>query len=178
MSTAANSYCYLDTSALVHWALGVGGSPEPDDKTGMNSVAGLIASDCTVAATPVTLVELNTVLYTKVRAGDGWLSKYGTEELDEAWSQLMTWLETEEILVRNLGLRTFEKTMACVSDATCLNGRNVRAWDVVHLYEALRWADEVENTVAVATSDQDFAVLLEIFPEFGPHVQILDVTQT
>ena len=88
--------------------------------------------------------------------------------------QFMKWLADECIRIRPLGRRAFEIGMAYVT-STCPDGAGMRGWDAIHLYEACRWAREARE-VTIATSDNDFAKAIKLFPEFGNYVDILDTT--
>jgi hypothetical protein len=76
---------------------------------------------------------------------------------------------------RPLGRRTFEMGMAYVGMVSA-HGRRMRGWDAIHLYEACRWAREAGEKVTLATSDKDFGKTIDLFPEFGNFVDILDTT--
>lgn len=87
----------------------------------------------------------------------------------------MQWLADGEIKVRSLGPKAFEMGMAYVASASREHSRKMKAWDAIHLYEACRWSRELNQQIAIATADNDFEKFIELFPEFGKHVRVLDV---
>jgi hypothetical protein len=86
----------------------------------------------------------------------------------------MKWIASERIIVPQLGQRAFEVGMSYVASATRQHGRRVHAWDAIHLSEACRLSRQLGTRVTLATSDSDFASLLEIYPEFQTYVQLQD----
>jgi hypothetical protein len=42
-------------------------------------------------------------------------------------------------------------------------------------YEASQWARVIEREVIIATSDSDFADILQVFPEFASNVSLRDL---
>lgn len=170
-----SDYVYLDTSGLIGWACGTSGSAEARDLTCTKNVAQLVRSDAILVASPVTLAEFSTVLHGLVRDGQGWRSSFDLGSADRVEEQLMRWLAQGDLKVRNLGPKAFEMGMVYVASASREHGRKMRAWDAIHLYEACRWSRELDQQVSLATGDDDFAKFIEIFPEFGKHVLILDV---
>ena len=167
---------YLDTSAIVRYALGSNGSPDQRDINGEKALRGLIEGNHRVAASPVTLAELSSVLYTQMRDSTGWFANFNEPEVLKAEHDLMGWIASGTVRVRNLGPRAFEMGMSYVSAATREHGRKMKAWDAIHLYEATRWSLEHDEQVTLATADKDFTGFLDAFPEFSKHVVLLDTT--
>lgn len=168
---------YLDTSALVRYALAINGSPEGRDHRGARMLRSLLDSDDKLAASPITLAEFSSVMYTQLRDTTGWLAHFNEAEVDRAEGELMTWIATGSVRVRNLGPQAFEMGMSYVGAASREHKRKMQAWDAIHLYEACRWSREAEAQVVIATADSDFQGFLDVFPEFGRHVRLLDVTR-
>lgn len=167
---------YLDTSALVRYALAINGSPEQRDQTGKQTLRGLLESDARLGASPITLAEFSSVIYTHLRDNAGWLTKFDEAAVDRADTELMTWIATGAVRVRNLGARALEMGMSYVGAASREHGRKMKAWDAIHLYEACRWSRESGEQVVIATADSDFQGFLDVFPEFTEHVSLLDTT--
>jgi predicted nucleic acid-binding protein len=165
----------LDASVLVHYALGINGSPEPGDQNGTQGLQALIDSDARLGASPITLAEFSSVMYTKLRDSAGWLASFDEAAVDRADAELMRWIATGQVRIRPLGARAFEMGMAYVSSAS-RQQRKMKAWDAIHLYEACRWARELDEQVVLATADKDFTRFVDIFPEFGRQVRLLDTT--
>lgn len=167
---------YLDASALVAHALGSNGSPDPRDQNGARALRELIDGQERVAASPITLAESSSVLYTHMRKTEDWFNGFNQPQVDAAETELMSWIATGALRVRNLGSRAFEMGMSYVAAASREHGRKMKAWDAIHLYEACRWSREHDEQVVIATADTDFAGFLEVFPEFDKHVRLLDTT--
>lgn len=115
------------------------------------------------------------MLYDYVRTDKDWGSYFGPEDADACTEQFMQWLADGTLTIRPLDRRAFEMGMAYVEMAATRN-RRMRGWDAIHLYEAARWSRDAEQKVTIATSDGDFAKMIELFPEFGAHLDVLDVT--
>lgn len=168
-------FVYLDTSALMRWAAAVSGSPKDRDKRGQRKIESLIAGNDKLAGSPITVAEYTSVLYDFVRSQEEWASFFDASDADACTEQFMKWLADGSIAIRPLGRRAFEMGMAYVG-MVAKQGRKMRGWDAIHLYEACRWAREVEQKVVLATSDKDFAKMIALFPEFGEYVDVVDVT--
>ena len=168
-------HVYLDASVVVHYALGINGSPEQGDQKGEQGLQALLDSDARLGASPVTVAEFSSVMYTKLRDGAGWLAGFDEAAVDRADAAFMRWIATGRVRIRPLGARAFEMGMAYVSSAS-RQQRKMKAWDAIHLYEACRWARELNEQVVLATADKDFTRFLEVFPEFGKQVRLLDTT--
>lgn len=167
---------YLDTSAIVRYALAINGSPHQRDQTGQQTLRDLLDSDATIVASPITLAEFSSVMYTHLRDTTDWLGAFDEEAVDRAEKELMTWISTGRVRVRNLGARAFEMGMSYVGAASREHARKMKAWDAIHLYEACRWSREIGEQVIIATADSDFQGFLDVFPEFCQHVRLLDTT--
>lgn len=176
MSRDVPDRVYLDTSAIVRYALAIGGSPHQRDEAGRQTLQTLLDSDDKLTASPITLAEFSSVMYTHLRDSSDWLVNFKKEHVDQADTQLMEWLTTGAIRIRNLGPRAFEMGMSYVGAASREHNRRMKAWDAIHLYEACRWSREAEEQVVIATADSDFQGFLDVFPEFGKHVRVLDTT--
>jgi hypothetical protein len=68
--------------------------------------------------------------------------------------------------------------MMYAAEATRIASARLLAWDAPHLYEAVRWSQELGPGVLVkiATSDSDFARFLQVLPELAGEVEVLDIT--
>jgi hypothetical protein len=115
------------------------------------------------------------VLYDHVRSDESWASYFEAIDADRCIKQFMEWLADDTITIRPLGRRAFEMGMA-YAGAVAAQGRRMRGWDAIHLYEACRWARETGEQVVLATSDHDFQKAVNLFPEFGNFVRILNTT--
>lgn len=168
---------YLDTSAIVRYSLAANGSPHARDQKGRQTLQRLIDSDDTLAASPITLAEFSSVLYTHLRDDQGWLKGFDEARVDAAERHVMEWIAVGRIRVRNLGPRAFVMGMAYVAAISREHKRNLRAWDAIHLYEACRWSRESnDQQVVLATADSDFKGFLEAFTEFNSYVRVLSTT--
>lgn len=167
---------YLDTSAVVRFGLALAGSPDQRDIDGASTLNEILDGEAKVAASPVTLAEYSSVVHTCLRRNDGWYQGFGEDEVDRAEGELMALIARNRVRIRQLGPRAFEMGMSYVSAATRDHGRAFKAWDAIHLYEACRWAREIEEQVTVATADEDFQTFIDLFPEFAVHAQVLDTT--
>ena len=167
---------YLDTSALVSYALGLCGSPDARDQKGKQAIEGLLTSDDKLAASPITLAEFSSVMYTYLRSSEGWLTQLGEADVDQAEADVMGRIATGSIRVRNLGPRAFEMGMSYVGAISREYQRKMKAWDAIHLYEACRWARETDEQVVIATADSDFKGFLDVFPAFCKHVRVVNTT--
>jgi hypothetical protein len=166
---------YLDSSALMRWALAIGGSTETRDCRGCEVLKELEASGQPLVASPITIAEFTSVLHDAVRTEKPWGAFFELSDADQCTETFMRWLADGAIEIRPLGRRAFEMGMAYVA-MVAREGRRMRGWDAIHLYEACRLAREGGVPVTLATSDGDFAKILELFPEFARFVQILDTT--
>ena len=167
---------YLDTSAVVCFGLAIAGSPDQRDIDGGNSLNQILSSEAKVSASPVTLAEYCSVLHTYLRKTDGWFQNFGEEQVDLAEGELMGLIATNRVRIRQLGPRAFEMGMSYVSAASRDHSRTFKAWDAIHLYEACRWAREIDEQVVIATADTDFQRFIDLFPEFAAHARVLDTT--
>jgi hypothetical protein len=159
----------------MRWALAIGGSPEARDIRGRDALEALISGPQQLSGSPITIAEFTSVLHDAVRTQETWASFFGVSDADRCMAQFMTWLADESIRVRPLGRQAFEMGMAYVTSVSRM-GRRMRGWDAIHLYEACRWAREAGERVTIATSDDDFAKAIKLFPEFGNYVVVLDTT--
>ena len=168
---------YFDSNLLVYWAAGRSGSQEPRDRQSTANVEHIVKGNSALYLSPLTLVEFNSVLYKLVRQKQGPYSQIDSTAAASAEQQLMKWIADKRIVVPQLGQRAFEVGMSYVASATRQHGRRVYAWDAIHLFEVCRLARQLDTRVVLATSDSDFASLLEIFPEFNTYVELRDFAQ-
>jgi predicted nucleic acid-binding protein len=174
---AVSDRVYLDASAVVAHALGLAGSPDPRNQNGHAGLEALIAGEDDLVGSPITLAEFSSVMYTKLRDGQGWLASFDNEAVLAAETRLMGWLASGRLRIRHLGPRAFEMGMAYVAAASREHGRKMKAWDAIHLYEACRWSRENGDVqITLATGDSDFNNFCTVFPEFQKHVRIIDTT--
>lgn len=172
MSNAVADAVYFDTNPLVYWARGCAGSPEERDQRCASSLQALIDGSDSLACSPITLAEFTNTLWKLVRKQD-----IAGAAADNAFGVLMGYLANGRIRVENLRPRAFEVGMAIVGAGTREHGRAFHAWDAIHLFEACQWARTLNNgrKVVIATSDSDFASIIEVFPEFGRYVELRDL---
>lgn len=166
---------YVDTSALMRWSAAVSGSPFERDERGRVAFEALLDGDDFLGGSPITVAEYTSVLHDCVRSDEEWAAYFEAEHAEACMRQFMKWLADGDITIRPLGRTAFEMGMAYVAMVSA-HGRKMRGWDAIHLYEACRWARDSQETVKIATSDSDFAKTIKLFPEFGDHVDVLDVT--
>lgn len=169
---------YLDTSAVLRWAFCVGGSPLPRDKAGHDTMERLLAGDHVLVVSPITLIEVTTNLVDKVRDLNGWYAGYDAPQAEATIAALMRHLGSGgRIRARSLSPRAFEMAMMWVAEAVRIRGSRLKAWDALHLSEAVRWARELGEgqVVKLATSNSDFEDFLRVLPELRAHVVVLNV---
>jgi hypothetical protein len=159
----------------MRWACATSGSPDPRDARGHATLDALIAGPGELCGSPITVAEYTSVLYDYVRTNAEWGAYFEAADADRCMKTFMEWLATDTLKIRPLGHRAFEMGMAYVG-AVAAQGRRMRGWDAMHLYEACRWARETEAQVVLATSDSDFQKVIGIYPEFGRFVRVLDTT--
>lgn len=169
---------YFDTNPLVYWAAGRTGSTDSQDQTAYGNIELLVNGDSSLYLSPLTLVEFNSALYKLVRKTEGPHATFCIGDATDAEQQLMKWIADGRIEVPQLGQRAFEVGMSYVAAATRQHGRRVHVWDAIHLFQACRLARELRQTVIIATTDSDFATLVDIFPEFAALVEIRDFAAT
>jgi hypothetical protein len=159
----------------MRWACAASGSTDARDHRGKLVLDGLLAGSQEVCGSPITVAEYTSVIYDHVRTSEAWGEYFESEDADRCVKEFMRWLADERLTIRPLGRRAFEMGMAYVSSVAA-RGRRMRGWDAIHLYEACRWARETGEQVVIATSDSDFQKTVNLFPEFGTFVSILDTT--
>jgi hypothetical protein len=166
---------YLDTTVLVRWATAVSGSPHDRDQRGRQALEALISGAKQLGGSPITVAEFTSVLHDHVRSQEVWAEYFDATDATACMQQLMRWLADGVIVIRPLGRGAFEMGMAYVGMVSA-HGRKMQCWDAIHLFEACRWARDAGEMVTIATSDNDFAKTIKLFPEFGAYVDVLDVT--
>jgi hypothetical protein len=159
----------------MRWACATSGSPHARDHSGKHALEVLLNGPSELCGSPITVAEYTSVLYDHVRSDESWASYFEAIDADRCIKQFMEWLADDTITIRPLGRRAFEMGMAYVG-AVAAQGRRMRGWDAIHLYEACRWARETGEQVVLATSDHDFQKAVNLFPEFGNFVSILNTT--
>lgn len=167
---------YLDANPLVYWAAGRVGSAEPRDEAGYRNLDALFSSKAPLAISPITLAEFSNGLYKLVRRETDVHAFFTNDHAVSAEQALMDLLASGRIKGRNLGVRAFEVGMSLVATATREHGRSVYTWDAIHMYEACRWARELDKPVAIATADSDFLAICEIWPAFTRFVVLQDLS--
>lgn len=174
-SVAVADYVYIDSSALMRWASAAAGSPAAREQRGRKALEALISGPAELCASPVTVAEYTSTLYDAVRAQEEWAAHFQAEDADRGMEQFMQWLADGAIHIRPLGTRAFEIGLAYVNDLS-REGRRMRGWDAIHLYEACRWARELGVQVGLATSDSDFSKVLAQRPAFAAYIEVIDTT--
>lgn len=168
-------HVYIDSSALMRWASAVAGSPDAREQRGRKAFEALIEGPAHLCASPITVAEYTSTLYDAVRSQEQWAVHFTAEDADRGMEQFMQWLADEQIRIRPLGTRAFEMGLAYVNDLS-REGRRMRGWDAIHLYEACRWARELGLQVRLATSDSDFTKIIEHRSAFARYVEVIDTT--
>jgi hypothetical protein len=166
---------YVDTSALMRWACASAGSGDARDQAGKATLEKLLRGPDRVCGSPITVAEFTSVLHDHVRTNEVWGDYFDADDADQCMKQFMGWLANDKVAIRELGRRAFEMGMAYVA-MVAGQGRRMRGWDAIHLYEACRWAREAGEQVVLASSDGDFQKTIDLFPEFGRFVRVLDTT--
>lgn len=167
---------YLDANPLIYWAAGRVGSADARDQAGHTGLEEALASKDPLALSPITLGEFSSGLYKLVRREGDPHGFFTNDHAIAAEQRVMDLLASGRLKGRPLGARAFEVGMSLVATATREHGRSVYVWDAIHVYEACRWARELERTVTIATADSDFAAICDIWPEFMRFVQLKDLS--
>jgi hypothetical protein len=160
----------------MRWACATSGSIAERDQCGQGVLDALLNGSETLCGSPITVAEYTSVIYDHVRTNEPWGAYFESEDADRCMKQFMQWLADQTLTIRPLGRRAFEMGMAYVASVSA-RGRRMRGWDAIHLYEACRWSREAGEQVVLATSDRDFQKTVNLFPEFGAFVRILDTTE-
>ena len=164
---------YLDTSALVRMVECDVRSPSSRNLRAGGPVAQLCADQVPlVGLSSLTIVEFHNTLATNWRTNDP-----GYEEYDQAWVErsqvkVMELLARQRLILRSVPARADEHAIALVTLATRDHSNGLRVWDAIHLITAAAWARELQASVELWTTDQDFRRFVDLFPEFEQFVQI------
>jgi hypothetical protein len=86
----------------------------------------------------------------------------------------MRWINRGQIEVINQAPKLVERAMAYVALATRKKACALKAWDAVHLVQAIYWARSMSTSVYIVTSDGVFSEFLRSFPEFIEFVGVYD----
>jgi hypothetical protein len=138
--------------------------------------AALVASDASIACSPVSLAEFTSTLWSIVRSGKTELAHFDTTAANGAVERLMSLVSTGRIRVNNLQPGAFAIGMAIVAAGTREKQCSLRTWDAIHLHEACQWSRMIGQQVTIATTDADFRNAIDVFPEFGRYVDVRDLT--
>jgi hypothetical protein len=125
------------------------------------------------AVSEVTLAELWSNLYVYSRDAK-WPS------CDQAWvdaveSEVLRWIDDDVVLVLPPLPRIVEWALVQVAAATREHGRNLRAWDAIHLGYATHWARDTGEQVRLVSSDKSIVGFVEVFPEFAGLIQLVQL---
>jgi predicted nucleic acid-binding protein len=167
---------YLDSNSIVYWALGSAGSEKQDEQRCAQAFDALVASDASIACSPVSLAEFTSTLWSIVRSGKTELAHFDTTAANGAVERLMSLVSTGRIRVNNLQPGAFAIGMAIVAAGTREKQCSLRTWDAIHLHEACQWSRMIGQQVTIATTDADFRNAIDVFPEFGRYVDVRDLT--
>ncbi len=171
--TVSASSVYLDTSALVRMVECDVKSPSARNRHAGEPVAQLCANHAPpVGLSNLTIIEFHNTLATNWRTTNA-----GYEEFDQAWVErsqvkVMELLARQRLILRPVPKRADEHAIALVTLATRDHGNGLRVWDAIHLITAAAWAHELQASVELWTTDQDFRRFVDLFPEFKQFVQI------
>lgn len=171
--TVPVSSVYLDTSALMRMVECDVQSPSDRNQHAGEPVAELCADQVPVVGLSyLTIIEFHDAIATNWRMNDA-----GYEEYDQAWVErsqvrVMELLARQRLIIRLVPARAYEHAIALVTLATRDHGNGLRVWDAIHLITASAWAHELQATVELWTTDQDFGRFVALFPHFEQFVQI------
>lgn len=172
--TAEPLYTYLDTTALMRRAEAAAEFPTARNKL-IDSVLVDIFDDerRRFGCSELTLLEFHTNVTTNLRSD---ISQFDHEWWERAVAVVMSDLASGRIQVLEAPPKAAEHVMSLVTVATGKRKRALRAWDAMHAVVAARWAEDIDHSVEILTSDSDFAVALEVMSGLGRlHVVNLDV---
>ena len=171
--TVPVSSVYLDTSALMRMVECDVKCPTVRNRQAGGPVAQLCANQTPpVGLSPLTILEFHDAVATNWRMNDA-----GYEEYDQAWVErsqikVMELLARQRLILRSAPPRADEHAIALVTLATRDYSNGLRVWDAIHLITAAAWAHELQASVELWTTDQDFRKFVDLFPEFNQFVQI------
>lgn len=165
-------YNYLDANPLLCWADAQTATPNAYDLTVAGVVVPLVEGSATTAISEITLLEVHSKLC------DHWRDT-GRPLHDDAWAdstftQLMTWLRDGRLEVLRQPPKLPEMAMVHVEEVTRRARMRLRALDAAHLVHVVAWSRQLGEQVTFVTADGDFARVLDLFPEFKSHVELLD----
>lgn len=171
----ATSNRYLDTCALLDWAL----MPQPRrpdrDAAGGRILAYAADSEVQLAISEFTLVEGLDHCSRSLMDGHS-----DSAQHDDAWwaamrTQLMMWIEDETIIVVPTPPSFAESAIRLVEYVTRSKQRQLRALDAAHLIAAMSWARSLGETVVFSTADNRLAAVFTEMPELETHLSVEDL---
>lgn len=175
MAEVQATHYYLDANSLLDWAEGQGASPIPRLAKIAQKVESIIEnSGVATAISWVTLVEYNSNVFHFVRS-----QRHDRVPLDGHWAALVqdrvwAWLSAGQLEMLPSYPKAIERGLTLVREATRDFNTRLHAWDAVHVIHAVSWARLVDQKVTIVTSDSDFTNFLQVFPEFGEHVLLMN----
>ena len=167
------NFYYCNTNPLLRWAEARVPSASPSCQQIARETERIIeAAGSSFAISEITIVEFHSNLFVFER--DTNQPNFGAAEADQCLEQLMRWINNGQIQVINQAPKLVEKAMAYVALATRNKACALRAWDAVHLVQAIYWARSISAYVHIVTSDSVFKKFLMAFPECSEFVKIYD----
>jgi len=171
--TLPTNCVYLDTSALMRMVESDVKNPSLRNRQAGSPVTQLCAAQSPpVGLSTLTIIEFHNNLATNWRASDAEHVEYDQKWVEHSQVRVMELVASQRLTVRSAPPRAEEQAIALVTVATRDYGNGFRVWDAIHLLTAAKWAHELQASVELWTTDQDFGKFVDLFPEFKQFIQI------
>lgn len=165
---------YYDANALIDWSWALlPGTDKREAEIGGTLLRLIHDSSNINGASELSIVEFVNRLCIFERNSE--LPQCDEEWVDNCYDQVIGWIGDQHLKIVEPPPKLLEKTMSYIRFVTREKGRNLRSWDAAHLIIATNWSRDLGSVVNLATSDGDFAGILNAFPEFANHVQVYDL---
>ncbi len=164
---------YLDTSALVRMVECDVKSPSARNRHAGGPVSQLCEGHAPlVGLSSLTIVEFHNTLATNWRTSNPEYAEYDQAWVERSQVKIMKLLARQRLILRSIPPRANEHAITLITMATRDHGNGLRVWDAIHLITAAAWAHELQASVELWTTDEDFRRFVDLFPEFKQFVQI------
>ena len=168
---------YLDANGLLRWAGAMVATPTARDSRIGGVVGALIDGLEITAMSETTMLEVHSNILKDCR--DNSLPAHDQAWADRAVREIMVRLEDGRLTMLPVPPKLAEMAMANIELTSRLQtpagvSLKIRAWDAAHLYQAVRWARQINGVVTLVTSDADLLRAATIEPAFNRHLAVLD----
>lgn len=121
------------------------------------------------------MLEFQNTLAKLVRNADPGHSGFDLEWLQAATTDVMDRIANDEVEVVVTPAKSYERAGALVTLATREHGRAFGSWDTIHILTAAEIGFERKTVVDLVTSDQGLAGFVDLYPQFGKYVNVIQV---